>query len=351
MNSFFNGLNLGGWLSQYPRYDHEHFRAFITRRDVEQIAGWGFDHVRLPVDYPVLESDEAPGVYHEAGFAYIDSCMEWCRAAGLGVVLDLHHAPGYTFNNTLKPETRPLNVLFDQEAAQGRFIALWEALARRYHAAGLPVVFELLNEVVLPESGPWNILAHKTVAALRVISPDCLVMIGGNHYNAASELKNIALLDDPNVLYTFHFYEPLLFTHQKAPWVMAALAYDQELAYPGEFTGLGDFAQRAPQQGGEFAWLSRRRLDRDLLAEFLQPVRDFIRQSGRAPYCGEYGVIETAPAASRRRWHADLLSLLDELGIGRAVWSYKQMDFGLVDGSSRVVDAELVEILAGKNRS
>ena len=31
-------------------------------------------------------------------------------------------------------------------------------------------------------------------------------------------------------------------------------------------------------------------------------------------------------------------------GIGRAVWSYKQMGFGLVDGTGRVVDEELVRI-------
>jgi aryl-phospho-beta-D-glucosidase BglC (GH1 family) len=59
MQHFQNGVNLGGWLSQYRRYEHDHFRTFITRRDIEQIAAWGFDHIRLPVDYPVLESDEA----------------------------------------------------------------------------------------------------------------------------------------------------------------------------------------------------------------------------------------------------------------------------------------------------
>ncbi len=342
---FTNGVNLGGWLSQYPAYDHEHFRTFITRRDIEQIAAWGFDHVRLPVDYPVLESDDAPGVYREDGFAYIDSCLEWCRAAGLGLVFDLHQAPGYSFNNTLQPETQSLNVLFEHEAAQERFIALWETVVRRYHRAGLPLIFELLNEVVLPNSAPWNDLAHKTVAALRAISPDCSIMIGGNHYNAASELKNIALLDDPHVRYTFHFYEPFLFTHQRAYWTEVTRQYAQTLDYPGEFTGLSDFLARFPQHGADFGWLIGRPLDRDLTRHFLQPALDFIQQSGRIPYCGEYGVIGLAPAASRRRWHADVLAAFDEYGIGRAVWSYKEMDFGLVDRQGRVVDEALLEIL------
>lgn len=348
MQNFMNGVNLGGWLSQYPQYNHEHFKTFITRSDIEQIAAWGFDHIRLPVDYPVLESDDAPGQYREDGFQYIDACLEWCRAAGLGLVFDLHHAPGYTFNNTLQPETMHLNVLFDQEAAQKRFIALWEAIVRRYHHAGLPIIFELLNEVVLPESGPWNALAHKTVAALRQISPDCKIMIGGNHYNAASELKNIARLDDPNVLYTFHFYEPLLFTHQKAAWTQVTREYDQALEYPGFFTGWSEFLSRAPHHHDGYAWLVDRPIDRSLLREFFEPVLEFIQESGQIPYCGEYGVIDHAPAQSRRNWHADLCDLFNQHGIGRAVWSYKEMSFRLADYAGQVADPALIQILTGK---
>lgn len=348
MKNFTNGVNLGGWLSQYPRYDHAHFQTFITRPDIEQIAAWGFDHIRLPVDYPVLESDDAPGQYREDGFQYIDSCLEWCKAAGLGVVFDLHHAPGYSFNNTLRPETMHLNVLFEQQAAQNRFIALWETIVRRYHKAGIPIIFELLNEVVLPESGPWNALARKTVAALRQISPDCLIMIGGNHYNAASELKNIARLPDPNVLYTFHFYEPFLFTHQKAAWTQVTREYDQTLEYPGFFTGLEDFLRRAPHHRADFEHLIDRPLNRALMREFLVPVFDFIAESSLTPYCGEYGAIDHAPADSRRNWHADLLDIFNQYGIGRAVWSYKEMNFRLVDHAGQVADPLLIKILTQK---
>lgn len=345
MQHFDNGVNLGGWLSQYPAYDHEHFRTFITRRDIQQIASWGMDHVRLPVDYPLLESDEAPGMVREDGYHYIDTCLDWCRAAGLGMILDLHHAPGYSFNNTLYPETRHLNVLFEQEAPQQRFIHLWETILRRYKDAGLPILFELLNEVVLPDSDPWNALAGKIVTALRAISSECPIMIGGNYYNAASELKNIALLDDPNVCYTFHFYEPLLFTHQKASWVLAAAEYDQDVTYPGVFTGLSEFLARAPQHGPLFGWQAHRPVDRVLLLEFLQPALDFVRQTGRDLYCGEFGVIEHVDPASRRNWHADLVETLRRHGIGRGVWTYKQKDFGLVDAEGRLIDPELLRIL------
>ncbi len=69
-------------------------------------------------------------------------------------------------------------------------------------------------------------------------------------------------------------------------------------------------------------------------------------QTGQSLYCGEFGVIDRAPHDSRIRWHQDFISLLRQYGIARAVWSYKQMDFGLVDANSRVVDEDLVKVVS-----
>ena len=59
LNGFQKGVNLGGWISQFAAYDTEHFDTFITEKDIAFIAGLGFDHVRVPVDYNVLEDEEA----------------------------------------------------------------------------------------------------------------------------------------------------------------------------------------------------------------------------------------------------------------------------------------------------
>ena len=76
------------------------------------------------------------------------------------------------------------------------------------------LAFELLNEIVLLDSGPWNVLVRKVVERIRGLDPQRLILVGGNYYNAADELQNIEALDDPNILYTFYFYLPLIVTHQ-----------------------------------------------------------------------------------------------------------------------------------------
>lgn len=57
LNGFQRGINLGGWLSQCtPK--KEHYDTFITEQDLRTIASWGLDHVRLPIDYVLVEQED-----------------------------------------------------------------------------------------------------------------------------------------------------------------------------------------------------------------------------------------------------------------------------------------------------
>ena len=51
---FRRGINLGGWLSQCD-YSQERLNGFITEEDFGVIRDWGLDHVRIPVDYNVVQ--------------------------------------------------------------------------------------------------------------------------------------------------------------------------------------------------------------------------------------------------------------------------------------------------------
>ncbi len=331
------GVNLGGWISQYPAYDHRHFESFIEESDIRRIAGWGMDHVRLPVDYPVLEDDARPCVYKEDGLAHIDQCLAWCQASGLNLILDLHHAPGFSFSSL---ET---NTLFSDPAMQERFLSLWEALARRFRGTGGNLLFELLNEVVLPGSEPWNALARRAVERIRQVDRQRVIVIGSNQYNSVHWLSSLEILEDPNILYTFHCYEPFIFTHQKAGWVPVMVEFNQEVYYPGPVPNLAGFLQRKPERKPEVERFSGRVLDKDFLREELQPALEFMQRNGKPLYCGEYGAIICSPPVSRLRWHQDIIDLFQEYRIGHAVWSYKEMDFGLVDWKGRVTSEELVK--------
>lgn len=336
-----NGVNLGGWLSQYPAFDYDHFDGFVDESDVGRIASWGMDHVRLPVDYPVLLGDAGTDGYNERGFSYVDDCIEWCRERGLDVVIDLHEAPGYSFSD---PEN---DRLFREPDLRDRFVDLWRELARRYESTGDGVAFELLNEVVDPPDDRWNRLVHRTVEAIREVDADRDVLVGSEQYNAVDELDGIdPLRGDDDVAYTFHFYEPLLLTHQHAGWVEAAETYDTDVQYPGTFPGLEAFLDDHPEYGEPFGEFVGETIDREWIEAALRPAVEFRRQTGADLYCGEYGVIDAAPEATRIEWCRDVVDVLSDLDIGRGYWSYKEMDFGLVDGNGDVVSEELLDVVS-----
>ena len=339
---FSTGINLGGWLSQYSRFDHTHFKTFIDESDISRIASWGMDHVRLPVDYPLLEDDAEPFHYLESGFEYIDHCIEWCRKHQLNLILDIHRAPGYSFNALGESD------LFSQPAQQQRFISLWETLARRYAGVRQPeVVFELLNEVVLADSRPWNDLALRLIETIRSIDPLHWIMVGGNKNNAISTLKEIPIFNDPNIVYTFHFYEPLPFTHQKAAWVPSLSRFDHNYDFPSPASGLGDFLKRYPEYRTDQNMESYIdcMMDKGDLEKRMQDAVDFIQKTGKPVYCGEFGVIDLAPMSGRINWNRDFIGLLIQNKIGRAYWSYKEMDFGIVDTNGRVVNEGLLKTI------
>ncbi len=87
-------------------------------------------------------------------------------------------------------------------------------------------------------------------------------------------------------------------------------------------------------------------VDRSTIETLVQPAADFLAQTGKPLYCGEFGVIEHVAIESRISWHRDLVEILTDLGIGRAVWTYKEMSFPLVDYSGRVVSEELVRAIS-----
>jgi aryl-phospho-beta-D-glucosidase BglC (GH1 family) len=304
------------------------------------------DHVRLPVDYPLLEDDDHPGVYKESGFDYIESCLVWCEKEGLRLILDLHKAPGFAFDALDKSS------LFVSPSLQARFLGLWEAITRRFSGRwDDALAFELLNEIFLPDSGPWNNLVKQALGRIRAVDPQRLILLGGNDYNAADELQNLELISDHNILYTFHFYLPISVTHQKAPWIAPLVEYNQELEYPGrQAPGLSAIVRKYPHDTHGLNKEIGIQFNKNYLRSMLQPALDFSQRTGLPVYCGELGVYEHAPMTTRLNWTRDFISLLDEFDIGRAYWTYKALDFGLLDADGGMVNQELVE-LASQRRA
>lgn len=334
------GVNLGGWLSQCGEgnYTDERFRTFITEKDIERIASWGADHVRLPIDYNVIQNED--GSFKEGGFVYIDNCIEWCRNNDLKIVLDLHKAAGYVFDDAAYCG------LFTDMGLQDIFVELWKEMTRRYGKYSEYVSFELLNEITKKETADiWNCIADRTIKAIRELNKDVRIIIGG-YYN--SSIEGLTALEKPldeNIIFTFHCYSPMIFTHQAASWV-PQMSSDFRITYPGTVRDYDRISHEI------FGWDYDREYnyDGDMIdtSYFERMFRNALEVSEKynVPlYCGEYGVIENADIDGTLRWFADIHAVFEKYNIPRAVWSYKEMNFGLIDERLADVLPEIVKNL------
>lgn len=339
---FQRGVNLGGWISQFSVYDHEHFKSFITREDIAYIALLGFDHVRVPVDYNVLEDED--GRILESGFAYLENCFDWCREFGLHMLIDLHECYGYSFDPLKKDMDR--RKFFYDEGLQRRFLALWAEIARRFGAYPELVAFEPLNEVVLFEvADAWNALVKKYIETVRAFAPKTYIVVGGVNYNNVLTVKLLDAPYDDHIVYNFHCYEPIVFTHQGAYW-MEEMPRDFRIAYPQDMDTYRREHERIFNEAEGTLFLdSVTKMGPDYFEIIFKEALDAAEKNDVPLYCGEYGVIDLADNASKIRWLRDIHAAFNRHGIGRALWNYKEKDFGFVDESFREIKEDFVKIL------
>lgn len=336
-NGYMHGVNLGGWLSQTDDTSKEHYDKFITESDIAYIASLGLDHVRVPIDYMLIEEED--GTPKEDGYYYIDSCAEWCKKNNLNMIIDLHKTFGYSFDPLDKTDK---TIFFFDNSLQERFYSIWQTIAERYKDCSNYIAFELLNEIVEPEvAEPWNKIALKAISKIHAIAPDSWVIFGGTMYNNVLSVPELADTDDKKVVYTFHSYEPLIFTHQGAYWV-ENMPSDFRIKYPESLENYRIHSKI----------LSKSLVDAiykndlpEISAEYFEELfKDAIKTANdrNIPlYCGEYGVIDLSDDESKINWVTDICAVFDKYNIGRAYWNYKEKDFGIVNIGSEDIRKKL----------
>ncbi len=307
------GVNLGGWLSQCD-YSDATLNSFITEADIERIASWGLDHVRIPMDYNIFMDNS--GAFLDRGFAVVDRALAMCEKHGLNTVLDLHKTMGFSFDNGEQESG-----FFESEELQEMFYRLWEELASRYGGQHERVCFELLNEVTDKEFiDRWNSISNECIRRIRAIAPEVLILVGSYWNNSVSAVKDLNAPYDDKIVYNFHCYEPMIFTHQGATWTdmidpEKRVSFDQSKCCEAYFEEMFTSAIEAAEKNDTVL------------------------------YCGEYGVINIAAPEDALAWYKTINAVLQKHGIGRSAWSYKKMDFGLIDEHLTGVIDELVNYL------
>lgn len=248
------GVGLGGWMLQEgymlgltgPGMQHairariadligeDDTRAFyrawldnyVGKDDIDTLAAWGFNSVRLPMHYalytlPVAQEPvRGEHTWLEDGFRRTDDLIAWAKANGMYVILDLHAAPGGQGNDLNISDRDPSQPsLWDDAANRDKMVALWRKLAQRYRDEPAVAGYDIINEPNwgfadagdkngCKETGnaPLRELLVRTTAAIREVDRRHIVFIEGNCWgNNYRGVLDAGLWDD-NLVLSFHKY-------------------------------------------------------------------------------------------------------------------------------------------------
>jgi aryl-phospho-beta-D-glucosidase BglC (GH1 family) len=181
--------------------------------DLDFMAEWGFDFVRLPTDYRIWTT--ALDTYREQPLREIDQVIAWARQRGIHVNLCLHRAPGYCVNAPQEPLDLWADGAGGQEARR-QFAAQWRMFAERYR--GIPsdeLSFNLVNEPANVTADQYVRAAAAAVAAIWQGDPDRLIIADGADYG----MRPVPELTPLRVAQSTRGYVPMLVSHYRASWV------------------------------------------------------------------------------------------------------------------------------------
>ncbi len=201
-------------------------KNYCTRDDIDRMASWGFNSLRLPMHYNLftlpIEEEPVAGkdTWLDTGFTMVDSLLEWCAANQVYLILDLHAAPGgqgKDANISDYDESKPS--LWESEENQRKTIALWRTLAQRYAREPWIGGYDLINEPNwdFDQAGNKNgcdctenellwSFYEKLIRSVREVDPNHIIMIEGNcwgnNYKGVPDIRSFG----ENIVISFHKY-------------------------------------------------------------------------------------------------------------------------------------------------
>jgi hypothetical protein len=335
------GINASMWFAQSTgNYSADHLDKYIDAADYGLIAKLGFDNVRLSIDpTPLTAWPHGKDGLNADFVARLDKAVDGMVADGLAVQIDLH--PEEPFKLALRTGNDGVE----------RTAMLWQKLAAHYANRDPEMVFfEIMNEPEVSDPYRWSGIQARLAAAIREVAPKHTIIATGPNYSDLQELLTQQPLADGNVIYNFHFYNPIEFTHQGAGWGAAWWTYTHNIQYPATEASMQEALKQVPS-APERAQLERYWLDH-WDAHRMKLLMDEAAAWGREHrvplICNEFGVFrDHSDPESRANWIHDVRTALEADGIGWTMWDYRG-SFGMVtkeDGEPANVDEGVARAL------
>ncbi|MBN1506120.1 MAG: glycoside hydrolase family 5 protein [Sedimentisphaerales bacterium] len=310
---FHRGVNLTNWLQagsvrqiQFTKY---------TKQDLVNIRSLGCDVIRLPINLHFMTDGEPAYAVDPLFYYFLDQIVDWCEELELHLILDNH-----TFDVTSSTDVNVDKVL----------VPVWSQMAERYKGRSSCLCYEILNEPHGIADARWGQIQQEVIDAIRAVDQTHTIVVTGAGWGSYNNLKYLPVYADQNLIYSFHFYDPFLFTHQGASWTNPSMVSLAGVPFPYNYRRMptcpdelkGTWVQSSLNSYRTDGTVSRVR-------QLINVAIDFHNSRQVPVFCGEFGVYrENSDDAQRAYWYEIVRTYLEDNGIPWTSWDY-QGGFGL----------------------
>ncbi|MDR0301781.1 MAG: glycoside hydrolase family 5 protein [Treponema sp.] len=318
---FEKGVNFSGWFESFSASSIP-FTKYVEQ-DFVNVKSLGADVIRLPIRMHSMTGGQPDYTLDPLLLKFLDMAVDWAEKYGLYIIIDNH-----SFDPVKNTEDDIDKIL----------IPVWEQVAQRYKNRSDYVIYEILNEPHGISDARWGEVQGLAINAIRKHDTKHYIIVGGTDYNSLGKMSALPEYSDTKLIYTFHFYDPYLFTHQGAGWggppVLSSLAgvpfpYNSKRMpkIPAELKGTW--------VEGSLNYSYSKDADPNTLYNTLNKAVSFSKERNVPIFCGEFGVyMINSLKEDRVRWYQIVSKALAKRRISRTSWDYYG-GFGIFNSEGR----------------
>lgn len=323
---FSRGVNLTNWF-QAASAQQIQFTRFV-RQDFVNIKSLGCDVIRLPINLHAMTSGDPDWILDPLFLNFLDSAVTWAEELGIHLLIDNH-----TFDPAANtdPQIGPI------------LIKVWAQMAYHYKDRSEYIYYEILNEPHGILDQLWGDIQQSVIDTIRAIDPVHTIIVGPAGWNSYNNLNALPYYSDTNLIYTFHFYDPFMFTHQGASWVNPSMVPLAGVPFPYDSAGMPSCPAELT---GTWIESSLNNYKNDGTVKRVQDLISlavgFKNHRGVRLFCGEFGVfMPNSDEPDRVLWYNTVSDYLEKNGIAWTIWDYRG-GFGIFEeGSAELFEHDL----------
>lgn len=323
---FHKGVNLTNWF-QASNVRQIQFTKY-TKTDFEQIKSLGCDVIRLPIDLHFMTNGAPNYTVDPLFYTFLDQAVSWAEELNMHLILDNH-----TFDPAMDTDPNVGSILEK----------VWKQVAAHYKDRSNYIYYEVLNEPHGISDAQWNAIQQLVVNAIRTVDTKHTIIVGPASWNSYENLAAMPAYNDNNLIYTFHFYDPFIFTHQGVSWSNPSMEPLANIPFPYSAGKMPAFPAALHDTWMESAFNAYQNHGTVLKTKELIDIAIQFRKNRNVPiFCGEFGVyIPNSMNEDRVFWYDTIRKYLEENGIAWTSWDYHG-GFGLFEaGGGDLFDHDL----------